>query len=169
MTDQLSLLERPVPTPAPGPPPWAPERFEEPYVTAPLHRAGDPAPSIDAARAALPSAREQNKAITWCLMGMGPVSEDARTGGGTAEQIAWTLNGRSFDGPWDNVIVSRRISGLRLNHIFSYDGDQEKGNPLITREGRSRRPMTVHESLLYRRQKLAQAGSPESRRLVRVA
>jgi hypothetical protein len=123
-------------------------------VTPPLHRAKGPQPSIDAAIQALPSAREQNKAITWCLLGMGPVSADGVLGGGTAEEIAWKLNGESFDGPWNNVIVCRRISGLRLNHVFSYDGDKERGNPLITREGSSGRPMTVHEALVYRRQKL---------------
>jgi hypothetical protein len=40
------------------------------------------------------------------------------------------------------VIVSRRIAGLRLNHVFTFDG--REGRPLVTRFGRSGRSMTVH-------------------------
>jgi hypothetical protein len=86
---------------------------------------------------------------------MGPVSPDGKSGGGTAEEIAWRLNGESFEGPWTNVIVCRRISGLRLNHIYSYDGDREAGRELLVRPGRSGRSMTVHEALVYRRRKAA--------------
>lgn len=169
MRDQLSFLDPPAPPPAPAPPPWAPERFEPPYVTPPLHRLKGPQPSIDAARAALPSAREQNKHIVACLLGMGPVRADGTMGGGTAEEIAWKLNGESYDGPWTNVIVCRRLSGLRLNHVYSYDGDDEAGRDLITRDGRSGRPMTVHEALLYRRRKLARAAAAQGPSLELVA
>jgi len=152
--ERLPLFEAARSAP-PGPPPWASERFEEPFVTAPLHRAGGPETSIKAARQALPSAIEQGKHIVSCLLGMGPVSADGSTGGGTAEEIAWKLNGESFDGPWNNVIVCRRISGLRLNHIYSYDGDEDAGRDLIERPGRRGRPMTVHEALVYRRRRAA--------------
>jgi hypothetical protein len=57
--------------------------------------------------------------------------------GGTASEIADALGVG-----WDNVIVSRRIAGLRLNHIVSLDGGDSR--PLVTRPGPSGRPQVVH-------------------------
>jgi hypothetical protein len=159
-TEALPLFQPSAPGPAVARPapllPWDPRRFEEPLTRAPMHRAGDPEPSITAARLALPTAREQEKQIAAALQVMGPVSADGATGGGTAEDIAFELNGKTLEGPWNNVIICRRIADMRLNDVFSYDGDPEKGNPLVQRRGRvTNRPMTVHEALPYRRQKLA--------------
>lgn len=119
---------------------WDQRRFEAPYVTPPLARASDPATSHAAAQAAFPSAREQGKHIAACLLGIGPR-------GATAEELAWHLNGGTHEGPWDSVIVSRRIAGLRLNHVYSYDG--EDGRPEVTRLSQRGRPMAVHVALVH--------------------
>jgi len=140
VTAQLDLLTAPRAAP-PGPPPWSPARYEPPYVTPPLARASDPATSHRAAEAAFPDARAQNAMIVAAVNALG-------TRGGTAAEIAEAL------GPgWDSVIVSRRIAGLRLNHLVSLDG--REGRPLETRSGPSGRLMTVHYARRYAPRKVA--------------
>ena len=67
-----------------------------------------------------------------------------------ADAIRLSSEGRSTSeiaealGPgWDNVKVSRRISGLRLNYVFSFDGSDDQ-HPLRERQSPGRHPMTVH-------------------------
>jgi hypothetical protein len=145
---QLSLLEPTAAPPRVGalPLPWSKERYEEPFVTPPLARASDPETSHVAAQHALPAAREQGKHIASCLRGMGPLREDG-TGGGTALEIAWALNEGADDGPWDVVIVSRRISGLRLNYVYSFDG--KDGRMKFQRKHEGHGPMAVHVAKGY--------------------
>lgn len=138
---QLSLLEPPARTAPPGPPPWSPARYEPPYTTPPLARNSDPETSHRAAEAAFPDARAQNAMIVACLKGMGHR-------GGTALEIAEAL------GPgWDSVKVSRRIAGLRLNHAYTYDG--EEGRPLVERVHPGHRPMNVHVAIEYAQERAA--------------
>lgn len=109
---------------------WSPTRYEAPYVVPPLARASDPSTSHRAAEAYYADARAQSAMIVACLGAMG-------THGGTAAEIADALG----EG-WDNVVISRRIAGLRLNHLVSLDG--REGRPLVTRPGPSGRPQVVH-------------------------
>jgi len=122
-------------------PPWAPARFEPPFVTEPLARNSDPGPSHRAAEAAFASLAPQSAAIVHCLRGMG-----AR--GGTAFEIAEALGYG-----WDSVIVSRRIAGLRVTYVLSLDGEQ--GRPLLERKHRGHRPMTVHIAREFARARAA--------------
>jgi hypothetical protein len=82
------------------------------------------------------------------LKGLGPLREDG-TGGGTAFEIALALNEGDPDGPWTSVIVSRRISGLRLNYVYSFDGDREAGRLECLRQHPGHRPMAVHVAAAY--------------------
>lgn len=131
MTAQPSLFDQA---------PWDPRRYEPPWVTPPLARVSDPPTSHRAAEAAFPAAKEQGKHIVACLLGM-------RARGGTAEEIADALNGGDPNGPWNNVIVSRRIAGLRLNHVCTYDGLDLK--PEITRTSRRGSEMAVHVAKIH--------------------
>jgi len=141
VTAQLDVFEPPARTAPPGPPPWSPARYEPPYTTPPLARNSDPETSHRAAEAAFPDARAQNAMIVACLKGMG-------RRGGTALEIAEAL------GPgWDSVKVSRRIAGLRLNHAYTYDG--EEGRPLVERVHPGHRPMNVHVAIEYAQERAA--------------
>ena len=96
---------------APPPPPWSTED-----VHAPLARVSDPPASHAAAIRAFPDAKAQEKWIMGALLGVG-----AR--GATARELATLLQ----DG-WDNVIVSRRIAGLRdAGYLVTFDGRTDKG------------------------------------------
>lgn len=131
---QMGLFDA-APAAPPGPPAWAPQRFEPPYVDPPLARASDPLSSHRAAVGAFPDARAQNAMIVACLRGM-------RERGGTALEIAEALGAG-----WDSVKVSRRIAGLRRNYVVSFDG--EAGRPLLERQHDGHRPMVVHVAKEY--------------------
>ncbi len=121
-------------------------------VHPPLARLGDPTTSHEAAAAAKPEAEAENRAIYTALVVMGP-------DGGDAYAIAYHLNGRMHQGPWTDVIVNRRLAGLRQRRLAhrlwaTSDGDGERPHG----------PAHIHIADCYRDRYAPDALMPEGTR-----
>lgn len=99
MSDQLDAF---------APRPWSEASFGPPYMDGPAARLSDPAPSHEAARAALPTSRGHAMAITAALAGAGPTGLTARE---LADRLSLTVEQ-----------VDRRIAALRrAGHVRTWN------------------------------------------------